>query len=97
SENKERDKLLILLDEPGVFLHVNAQKELINLFHKLTQNGHQLLYTTHSPSMIDTDNISNIRVAEKIDNDTNIFNNSYNQVLSSSSEYETISPLLQAL
>ncbi|MEC5424280.1 AAA family ATPase [Virgibacillus sp. C22-A2] len=90
--------VIFLFDEPGVHLHVNAQKELLDLFNHLSHKGHKVIYTTHSPSMIDGENILNIRVVEKNDTgNTVIFNNCYDQRLSSESKMETLSPLLKAI
>jgi predicted ATP-dependent endonuclease of OLD family len=90
--------VIFLFDEPGVHLHVNAQKELLNLFDHLSQKGHKVIYTTHSPSMIDGKNILNIRVVEKNKTgNTVIFNNCYDQRLSSESKMETLSPLVKAI
>lgn len=47
---------IYLLDEPGTSLHVNAQRELLNLFGHLADQGNQIIYTTHSPYMLDTEN-----------------------------------------
>lgn len=44
-----KNNVVYLFDEPGTSLHVNAQKELINLFHALANKGNQVVYTTHSP------------------------------------------------
>jgi len=90
--------VLYLLDEPGVYLHVNAQKELLKLFSRLAERGNQVVYTTHSPYMIDSQDILNVRAIEKDKNgNTKIFKNAYNQKLSSESKMETLSPLLKAI
>ena len=57
--------VIYLLDEPGVYLHVNAQRELLRLFYDLCKNDNQVVYSTHSPYMIDSNNIINIRAIEK--------------------------------
>jgi len=55
------NKLVILYDEPGLYLHIKAQKDMLNVFKRLTcNNGHQVIYSTHLSSLIDTDNLSNI-------------------------------------
>ena len=94
---KNRD-VLYLLDEPGVFLHVNAQKELLSLFDELCENKGQLVYTTHLPYMLDTENIYGIRRVEK-DNDgqSHIFNRVYAGGLELPSRQETLTPLIQAM
>ena len=40
--------VIYLLDEPGVYLHVNAQRELLRLFYDLCKNDNQVVYSTHS-------------------------------------------------
>ena len=56
-----------LLDEPGTSLHVNAQRELLALFQHLAGKGNQVVYTTHSPYMLDleTDGVHRIRAVVK--------------------------------
>ena len=58
---------MYLLDEPGTSLHVNAQRELLKLFQHLAGKGNQVVYTTHSPYMLDleTDGVHRIRAVVK--------------------------------
>jgi energy-coupling factor transporter ATP-binding protein EcfA2 len=58
---------VLLLDEPGLYLHALAQDDLLRLFRSDFKN--QILYTTHSPFMIPVDELSSIRtvsIAPKI-------------------------------
>lgn len=90
--------VVYLLDEPGVYLHVNAQRELLRLFYDLCKNDNQVVYSTHSPYMIDSNNIINIRAIEKDEKGhTNIYNTAYDNKLNSVSKRETLSPLVQAI
>lgn len=41
----------LLLDEPGLHLHASAQKDLLELFESVAERC-QIVYTTHSPFMI---------------------------------------------
>ena len=92
------ENIVYLLDEPGIYLHVNAQRELLMLLKNLCNNGSQVLYTTHSPFMIDTENIINVRAVEKDENGvTHIFNNAYDNKFNSASKRETLTPLLKAI
>ena len=44
---------LILLDEPEISLHPGAQLELLNFFlEQIKRKNHQIVFTTHSPTMI---------------------------------------------
>ena len=89
---------IYILDEPGVFLHVNAQVELRNLFKELTKEKSQLIFTTHSPFMVDDENITAIRAIEKDEfGITKIYNNVYDARLCEESKMETLSPLLNAI
>lgn len=54
------DKLVLLFDEPGLHLHIKANKDMLKVFHKLIEKGHQVIYSTHSPSLIETDKLHNI-------------------------------------
>lgn len=54
---KER-KSIILVDEPDRSLHINAQKDLLGVFEKISKKfGHQILYATHAPSLVPLDTI----------------------------------------
>ncbi len=52
---------ILLLDEAGLQLHGTAQQKIVKFLEKLS-NDNQLLYTTHSPFMIDGDNLERVRV-----------------------------------
>lgn len=51
---------ILLLDEPGMHLHPTAQQELIAFFEVLSEKN-QLLYSTHSPFLIDGDHLHRVR------------------------------------
>lgn len=51
---------ILLLDEPGLHLHPTAQQELIAFFETLSAEN-PLIYTTHSPFLIDGENIHRVR------------------------------------
>lgn len=51
---------ILLLDEPGVTLHPLAQKNLFMFFENLAINN-QMLYTTHSPFMVDSNHLERVR------------------------------------
>ncbi len=98
SIKKEIKNKVILLDEPGVFLHVNAQKELLKLFEFIVKNNNQIIYTTHSPFMIDNTDLSKIRLIAKDDNgNTHISNKYYKYPDDKITMKDTISPLIIAM
>lgn len=59
---------ILLLDEPGLSLHPIAQYDLAKFFKKLSEDN-QLVYTSHSPFLIDMDNLANVK-AVYVDSET---------------------------
>ena len=57
AQNAEEQDLIILVDEPGLYLHIKAQEDTMKLFEQIAEEGHQIIYTTHSPHLIDTDKL----------------------------------------
>ena len=68
-ETKEAFKgCVILLDEPGLHLHPEAQQDLLRRLEEYaTENT--LIYTTHLPFMIDLECPDRIRILKERDND----------------------------
>lgn len=50
---------ILLLDEPGISLHPIAQMDLIRFFNSLSKEN-QIVYTTHSPFLVDANNLGNV-------------------------------------
>jgi len=61
------DKAILLLDEPGIHLHAAGQADLLR--HLAADFKNQIIYTTHSPFMVPTENLDAIRTVN-IDQDT---------------------------
>ena len=60
-ETKEgHSNTILLLDEPGLSLHPIAQYDLAKFFRKLSEDN-QLIYTSHSPFLVDMDNLGNVK------------------------------------
>ncbi len=54
-------KSIILIDEPDRSLHINAQKDLLDVFDKVSKKfRHQIVYATHAPSLVPLDTIYRI-------------------------------------
>jgi predicted ATPase len=60
---KRNEPLILLLDEPGLFLHATAQADLLR-FIESELNAHQVIYTTHSPFMVDPKHFKRVRIVE---------------------------------
>ena len=60
---------VLLLDEPGLNLHASAQADLMKFFEDLSKK-YQIIYTTHSPFMVDTEHLNRVRTCFETDNGT---------------------------
>ena len=89
SDEGHKDAIL-LLDEPGLHLHPTAQQELISFFENLAKDN-PLIYTTHSPFLIDGERIHRIRPVTEDDT-----GHSRISVYSWPKDRETIFPLQAA-
>ncbi len=90
-EDPQRSTIL-LLDEPGVSLHATAQADVLAFIeHKLAPK-HQVIYTTHSPFLIDPHRIERVRMVQDTDDSGTVV--SADGYLTNS---ETLFPLQAAL
>ena len=60
--------LVLLLDEPGLGLHAAAQGDLLRLIDERLADRHQVIYTTHSPFMINPKALKRVRTVEDVEN-----------------------------
>jgi predicted ATP-dependent endonuclease of OLD family len=58
--------VILLLDEPALSLHALAQSDFLRYIDDLAKR-HQVLYTTHSPFMVHSDRLNQVRVVEDRD------------------------------
>jgi predicted ATP-dependent endonuclease of OLD family len=61
-QRKLETPLILLLDEPGLFLHASAQADLMRYMEQELKPHHQVIYTTHSPFMVDPTDFSRVRI-----------------------------------
>jgi hypothetical protein len=61
---KSHQGAILLLDEPGLHLHLARQLKLLKFFQELSKDN-QIIYSSHSPFMIDPDHVDNIRTVYK--------------------------------
>ncbi len=69
SEVQETDQLIVLLDEPGLGLHAAAQADLLRYIGERLAKHHQVVYTTHSPFMVDPTAPRRVRTVEDLDDE----------------------------
>lgn len=58
---------ILLLDEPGLNLHASAQNNLLKFLKDLSVD-YQIIYSTHSPFMIESDNLTKVRTVFETEN-----------------------------
>jgi len=68
------EELVVMLDEPGLNLHARAKQEFLDFLKQDLAGAHTVVYTTHSPFMIDPENLERTKIvmAEPI-GETNVF------------------------
>ncbi|MFL5943689.1 MAG: AAA family ATPase [Gaiellaceae bacterium] len=92
SEYRNESSLVLLLDEPGLGLHAAAQLDLLRYIEERLAPHHQVVYSTHSPFMVDPTELQRVRTVEDVDPGGTTISE---DVLATSAE--TIFPLQAAL
>ena len=65
AKHKHRDRVL-LIDEPALSLHARAQEDVLKVFEDLKKDL-QILYTTHSPHLINVNKLYRILALQRAD------------------------------
>jgi predicted ATP-dependent endonuclease of OLD family len=63
-QQRKNEPLILLLDEPGLFLHGTAQADLLRYIDEELKGNLQVIYTTHSPFMVDPAKFSRVRIVQ---------------------------------
>jgi hypothetical protein len=61
---KQKDRVVILLDEPALELHPRAQRDFLRFINERLSPKHQVFYTTHSPFMVEAEHLDRVRLVE---------------------------------
>ena len=83
---------VILIDEPGLYLHAKAQKDLLKVLERQFSSN-VLVFSTHSPYLIEENRLNNIRLVEKIEGSTTIVSKPWAKI----EDKETLTPILTAI
>lgn len=100
ANNASGSNIVYLLDEPGTSLHVNAQRELLNLFQDLSKKGNQVVYTTHSPYMLDLEDNGVHRIRAVVKNKEGysyVYKSVYDARIAPDSQKDTLAPIINAI
>ena len=89
---RREDRVILLLDEPALGLHAEAQKDLLRYIDERLAPKHQVIYSTHSLFMIKPEELQRIRTVEDLDDRGTVVSE---DILMA--RRDTISPVLGAL
>lgn len=87
---------ILLLDEPGMTLHPIAQRNLSDFFANLSQTN-QLIYTTHSPFLVDPDYLDRVKAVYIDDDGTTAVSANLRAGEKNSAQTKSIYPVYAAL
>src|SRR5262249_47034890 len=82
---------ILLLDEPGLNLHATGQRDVLAFIDRKLAPRHQVIYTTHSPFLVDPRRIDRVRTVQDRDGSTTVSTDAYQ------ADSETVFPLHAAL
>ena len=66
-EEELTNDLVLLLDEPGTNLHAMGQTDFMRFIEERLATKYQVIYSTHSPFMVNLSNLSSVRLVEDLD------------------------------
>jgi len=89
--SEESENAIILIDEPGLYLHSKAQEDVLGVLQRLSAK-HQMLISTHSPYLLHADRLDRIRLVIKEDNKTRIEGKIYK-----GTDQDTVRPIITAI
>jgi predicted ATPase len=72
------NEYFFLIDEPGIHLHPAGQKDLSKMMEDLAIKN-QLIYTTHSPFMINREHPERVRLVSKVKSGTRVDSEAYRE------------------
>jgi len=89
--------LIILADEPGLYLHIKAQSDILAVFEGLVKKGHQILYSTHSPNLIKTDHLERISLVINDEKKGTIIEGITTSKIDSQNKQDALQPVANAI
>lgn len=90
---REDVESIILIDEPGLYLHAKAQQDVLKNLESAAVVGAQVFFSTHSPYLLEADKLARIRLVLKTDKLATVIENKIHKV----ADKETLTPILTAI
>ena len=95
-DKSKRNKVL-LIDEPGVSLHARAQEDVLKVFDDIKEQM-QIIYTTHSPHLIDVNKLYRILAVQRaVEDDMKSETLVYSARSLKSANADTLSPIYSTM
>lgn len=95
-DKSSRHKIL-LIDEPGVSLHARAQEDVLKVFDDIREQV-QIIYTTHSPHLIDVNKLYRILAVQRaVEDDMNSESLVFSARELGSATADTLSPVYSTM
>ena len=82
----QQDNSIIIIDDPCVHLHASGQKNILNLLQEISKSR-QIIFSTHSPFMVDRNRLDSIRITNKKELGTVIQNKAHH------SDHDAFAPI----
>ncbi len=83
---------IILIDEPGLFLHAKAQEDILRKLEASAEEV-QLVFSTHSPYLLEADKLNQIRLIHRTKKSGTKIENKVHAL----ADKETLTPILTAI
>lgn len=95
--NPDENRLL-LIDEPGSYLHARAQRDILHLFESRIAPREQIIYSSHSPFLMPSHTLHRVRVVMKSGRSgTRVYDRLTDPELRGQDFVDTLTPLIQAI
>lgn len=89
---------ILLIDEPGSYLHARAQTDVLHLLEDRIAKNDQVVYSTHSPYLIPADRLHRLRIVlKKSANGTKILDRLTHPDLRGAQFADSLSPVIAAI
>jgi predicted ATP-dependent endonuclease of OLD family len=89
---KEDISNVILIDEPGLYLHARAQKDVLRKLEDCA-NDTQVVFSTHSPYLIDINKLGRIRLVSRNEEDGTTVSDKIHK----GADEDTLTPIITAI
>jgi predicted ATP-dependent endonuclease of OLD family len=84
---------VILIDEPGLYLHATAQQDVLDVLEKSIAQEAQVVFSTHSPYLIDPDRFDRLRLIIKDQDSGTVIQGKVH----AGADRETMTPIVTAI